>query len=109
MNVINKFFGTILGFFDQITGHYLLALLIFALLVKIIMLPFGIKQQKTSIKQAHVRPREMAIRAKYKGRTDQPTQQKMQQEVRNRGRNFPEIIFFSEFYFWRMKKNNLSV
>ncbi|MBQ9748751.1 MAG: membrane protein insertase YidC [Clostridia bacterium] len=81
MSFINKFFGTILGFFDQITGHYLLALLIFALLVKIIMLPFGIKQQKTSIKQAHVRPREMAIRAKYKGRTDQPTQQKMQQEI----------------------------
>ncbi len=81
MDFIYKFFGTILGFFEQITGHYLLALLIFALLVKLIMLPFGIKQQKNSIKQAMVRPKEMAIRSKYKGRTDQPTQQKMQQEV----------------------------
>ncbi len=70
-----------MGFFEQITGHYLLALLIFAVLVKLIMLPFGIKQQKNSIKQAHVRPKEMAIRSKYKGRTDQPTQQKMNQEV----------------------------
>jgi YidC/Oxa1 family membrane protein insertase len=81
MDFIYKFFGTILGFFEQITGHYLLALLIFALLVKLIMLPFGIKQQMNSVKQAKVRPKEMAIRAKYKGRTDQPTQQKMQQEV----------------------------
>ncbi len=81
MNFIYKFFGTILGFFEQITGHYLIALLIFALIVKLIMLPFGIKQQKNSIKQAKVRPKEMAIRSKYKGRTDQPTQQKMNQEV----------------------------
>ena len=81
MDFIYKFFGTILGFLEQITGHYLPALLIFALFVKLIMLPFGIKQQKNSIKQAMVRPKEMAIRAKYKGRTDQPTQQKMQQEV----------------------------
>ncbi len=81
MDFIYKFFGTILGFFEQITGHYLPALLIFALIVKLIMLPFGIKQQKNSIKQAKVRPKEMAIRAKYKGRTDQPTQQKMQTEV----------------------------
>ncbi len=81
MDFIYKIFGTILGFFEEITGHYLLALLIFALLVKLLMLPFGIKQQKNSIKQAKVRPKEMAIRGKYKGRTDQPTQQKMQQEV----------------------------
>jgi YidC/Oxa1 family membrane protein insertase len=58
-----------------------LALFIFALLVKIILLPFGIKQQKNSIKQAQVRPKEMAIRNRYKGRTDQRTQQKMQTEV----------------------------
>ncbi len=81
MQVINKFFGSILAAFDSFTGHYLLAIFIFALLIKLILLPFGIKQQKNSVKQAKVRPREMAIRSKYKGRTDQPTQQKMQSEV----------------------------
>lgn len=81
MNAIYKFFGSLLSAFDSFTGSYLLALFIFALLVKLILLPFGIKQQKNSIKQAHVRPKEMAIRSKYKGRTDQPTQQKMQNEV----------------------------
>lgn len=81
MNAILKFFGSLLSIFDSFTGSYLLALFIFALLVKIILLPFGIKQQKNSIKQARVRPKEMAIRNKYKGRTDQRTQQKMQTEV----------------------------
>lgn len=81
MNAIYKFFGSLLSAFDSFTGSYLLALFIFALLVKLILLPFGIKQQKNSIKQAKVRPKEMAIRSKYKGRTDQPTQQKMQTEV----------------------------
>ena len=80
-NAIYSFFGKLLAAFDSFTGSYLLALFIFALIVKLILLPFGIKQQKNSIKQAHVRPKEMAIRNKYKGRNDQATQQKMQQEV----------------------------
>ena len=79
-----QFFGKILSFFSNITGgHYLFGLFIFALLIKLILLPFAISQQKTSIKQAKIRPKEMAIRQKYKGRTDQKTQQKMQEEVMN--------------------------
>ena len=81
MNAIYQFFGRILEFFNSFTGHYLLALFIFALMVKILLLPFGIKQQKNSVKQAKFRPRERAIRNKYKGRTDAPTQQKMQNEI----------------------------
>ena len=82
MNAIYKFFGMILSFFSDITGgYYLFGLFLFALLVKLILLPFGIKQQKTSIKQAKMRPKEMAIRKKYKGRTDKVTQQKMQEEI----------------------------
>ncbi len=81
-DAIYKFFGMILSFFSSITGgYYLFGLFLFALLVKVLLLPFGIKQQKTSIKQAKIRPKEMAIRKKYKGRTDQKTQQKMQAEV----------------------------
>ncbi len=72
----------ILKFCNKIVGnHYLLALLIFAVLVEIVLIPFGIKQQKNSIKQAGLRPKERAIRDKYAGRDDQPTRQKMQQEI----------------------------
>lgn len=83
MDWLYSIFGKILEFFSDklMGGNYLLGLLLFAVLVKIIMLPFGIKQQKTSIRQAKIRPKEEAIRKKYKGRTDQVTMQKMQQEL----------------------------
>lgn len=81
MDVINGFFGSILRAFNSFTGHYILALFLFALMIKIILSPFGIKQQKNSVKQARLKPREMAIRNKYRGRNDQPTMQKMQNEI----------------------------
>lgn len=62
-------------------GNYLFALLLFALIFQIILLPFGIKQQKNSIRQAKLAPKVAAIRNKYKGRTDKATQQKIQQET----------------------------
>ena len=73
--------GAILRFFDKLTGDYVLALFLFAIVVEILLLPFSIKQQKNSIRQARLRPKEMAIRNKYKGRNDQSTQQKVQNEI----------------------------
>ena len=82
MDIINKPLGWILKLFSSISGgNYLVAILLFALLFEIVLLPFSIKQQKNSIKQARLRPKEMAIRKKYAGRDDQPTQQKMTQEI----------------------------
>lgn len=62
-------------------GNYIVGICIFAIIIEIILLPLGIKQQKNSIKQARLRPKEMAIRKKYAGRNDQATQQKVQQEI----------------------------
>lgn len=62
-------------------GSYLGGICLFAIVIEILMLPFAIKQQKNSIRQAKLRPKEMAIKNKYKGRNDQPTMQKMQQEI----------------------------
>lgn len=73
--------GSFLGWLDKTTGSYTLALFIFAFVVELILLPVAIKQQKTSIKQARLRPKEMAIRKKYAGRNDQVTQQKVAQEI----------------------------
>ncbi len=82
MDIINKPLGWILKIFSTIAGgNYLVAILLFAVLFEVILLPFGIKQQKNSIKQARLRPKEMAIRKKYAGRDDQPTKQKMTQEI----------------------------
>ena len=69
---------TYLGF-----GSYVVGICLFAIIIELLMLPFSIKQQKNSIKQANLRPKEMAIKNKYKGRNDQPTMQKMQSEIRD--------------------------
>ncbi len=61
--------------------NYAIALLLFALVIKIILFPLGIKQQKNMVKQAKLQPRVDAIRKRYQGRNDQATQQKMNQEV----------------------------
>ena len=62
-------------------GNYIIGICLFAIVIEILMLPFSIMQQKNSIKQASLRPKEMAIKNKYKGRNDQPTMQKMQSEI----------------------------
>lgn len=80
-DIINIPMGYVLKFCNMIGGNYLVALLFFALVVEILLLPFSIKQQKNSIKQAKLRPKEMAIRKKYAGRNDQATQRKVQEEI----------------------------
>ena len=74
--------GAMLAWFSNLFGgSYALALLLYALLFKIVFLPFTIKQQKNQIKMAKLQPKIELIKAKYAGRTDQPTMQKMQQEI----------------------------
>ncbi len=80
-DLINIPFSWVIRFFYGLTDNYMVALLFFAIVVKVVLFPLGIKQQKNMVKQASLRPKEMAIRAKYAGRTDQATQQKMQNEI----------------------------
>ncbi len=81
LDAIYSLFGLILKFCYTIGQNYVVALLLFAIIIKVLMVPLGIKQQKNSIKQANLRPKEMAIRKKYAGRNDKVTQQKVQQEI----------------------------
>ena len=80
-DLINIPFSWVIRFFYGLTDNYMVALLFFAIVVKIVLFPLGIKSQKNMVKQASLRPKEAAIRAKYAGRTDQATQQKMQNEI----------------------------
>lgn len=80
-DIINIPLGWIIKISYQLTHNYAAALFLFALILQIILFPLGIKQQKNSVKQASLRPKEMAIRKKYAGRNDKPTQQKMNEEV----------------------------
>ncbi len=78
---ILKGLGTFLAWIDSWSGNYMIALLLFALILELLFLPFGIKQQKNSIRQAKLRPKEMAIRKRYAGRNDRVTQQKVAMEI----------------------------
>lgn len=74
--------GFVIRLFNKIVGNqYIFALFLFAIFIELILLPFGIKQQKNSIKQAKLRPKEMAIRKKYEGRDDNDSKQRVQQEI----------------------------
>ena len=82
MRWLYELLGTMLyGFSYIFDGKYVFGLLIYALLFKVLFLPFSIKQQKNQIKMAKLAPKIELIKAKYKGRTDQPTMQKQQQEI----------------------------
>lgn len=71
----------IIRFCYKLVPNYAIALLLFAIIIKIILFPLSIKQQKNSVMQASLRPKEAAIRKRYAGRTDQVTQQKVRQEI----------------------------
>lgn len=82
MDILYIPFGYIMKFCCLIAGNnYVIALFFFALLLQVVLFPLGIKQQKSQITMAKLRPKEMAIRKKYAGRTDKPTQQKMNMEI----------------------------
>ena len=67
MDIINVPMGYVLRFCSWLTGNqYILALLVFAVIVELILLPFGIKQQKNSIKQAKLRPKDFRPQSKFR-------------------------------------------
>lgn len=75
-------FGKVMWFCAYITGgNYLFAIFLFAVVFKIVLFPFSIKQQKNSVKMAKLAPKQAAIQKKYKGRDDQASRQRMQQEI----------------------------
>ena len=83
LNAIMYGIGTALGWVTNTLGfgNYIIGICIFAIFLEILMLPMAISRQKNSIKQAKLRPKEMAIRKKYAGRNDQVTMQKAQAEI----------------------------
>ena len=75
---IGKFLGILTNLFG---GYYVLALILFALIIEVVMLPVSIKQQKNMIGLAKLRPAMAKIEKKYAGRTDPVTMQKKREEL----------------------------
>ena len=63
--IITVPFGWLLSFLYQFTNSYGLALIIFAVLVKIILLPVTAKSKKSTMKMSRLSPRLKEVQAKY--------------------------------------------
>ncbi len=75
--------GYVLKFCYFLTKNYGVALLLFALFFKLLLLPSGIKQQKMQVARARLHPKEMAIRKKYQNidPSDRVMAQRVQMEI----------------------------
>ena len=81
MVILENLFGWVMRGCYWLTHNYVISLLLFALAFQLVLFPLGIQQPKNMVKQAMLRPQEMAIRKKYAGRNDQATMRKMQNEL----------------------------
>ncbi len=82
MNILNIAIGWVMKLCYSISfNNYIVALFFFALVMQIILFPLSIKQQKSSVLMAKIRPKVKAIENQYRGRNDQATQRKMQAEL----------------------------
>lgn len=61
--------------------NYLISLLIFTVLTRIVLLPINIKQQKTMTKTARMQPKIQKIQKKYANSRDPKDRQKMNEEM----------------------------
>ena len=60
-------FGYLLDLLYQFTTNYGLALILFAVLIKLVLLPASIKSKKSSMKMSRLSPRIQALQEKYAG------------------------------------------
>lgn len=74
-------FGYLFRFLLPIVGNYGLALVLFTLFFRAILLPATIKQQKSSAKMVRLQPKLKRIREKYQDYAPQERNMKIQQET----------------------------
>ncbi|MCD8115938.1 MAG: YidC/Oxa1 family membrane protein insertase [Oscillospiraceae bacterium] len=76
LDAIAKPFGKLMLWFYNWTGNYGVAVILFALVVKLILLPFQLKSKKSMMRTSRMTPRLKELEKKYGN-----DQQKYQQEV----------------------------
>lgn len=81
-NYIGYFLGYILWLFFDLLNNYGLAIILFTIVIKIILFPFSIKQQKASIANARLSKKQKELQKKYGNDKQKLNEEmlKMQQE-----------------------------
>ena len=75
-NFFAQIFGYVLSFLYNIVNNYGIAMILFTIIIKLVMLPFSIKQQKSMKKSAKAQEKMKIIQFKYKNDPE-----KMNQEI----------------------------
>ena len=73
-----KIFGFILNFIYEIVNNYGIAIILFSLLVKLLMIPISIKQQKTMKKSVKIQEKMKEIQLKYKNNPEKLNQETLE-------------------------------
>ena len=73
-----KIFGFILNFIYELVNNYGIAIILFSILVKLLMLPISIKQQKTMKKSVKLQAKMKEIQFKYKNNPEKLNQETME-------------------------------
>ena len=102
-------FGYVLNFLYEFVGNYGLAIILFSVLIKIIMLPISINQQKTMKKSQKINDEMKQIQFKYKNDPEKLNQEVMALYKREKLSPFSGcfsaivqiILLFSVFYLVR--------
>lgn len=84
--IINPMLNALLGLYDLL-GNFLLAIAVFTIITRVIMLPMNLRQQRSMAKSQEMGPQIRAIQQKYR---DNP--QKMQEEFAKIGYNPAESL-----------------
>ena len=77
MGFISRPFGLLLYWLNYFFGNYGVALIIFTIIVRAIMLPLNIKQQKSMRKTQIIQPELEKIREKYKNDSQKQNEETM--------------------------------
>jgi len=71
-------FGYLLNFIYEIVNNYGIAIILFSLLIKLLMLPISIKQQKTMKKSVKIQEKMKEIQFKYKNNPEKLNQETLE-------------------------------
>ena len=85
--MISNFFGYILNWLYNVVGqNYGVAIILFTLLIRIVLLPITIKQQKSMKKSTELQSKIKEIQFKYKNNQDQMQKEDQARVYRHRNR-----------------------
>lgn len=122
INFFANIFGYVLNWIYVFVQNYGLAIILFSILIKVVMLPLSINQQKTLKKNEKIQKKLKILQIKYKGNQEKLTQETMELYKREKVSPFSGclsvilqlILLLSMFYLVRspltfMRKVDASV